>query len=94
MNAINIYIRILSLVLFGSVLRTLFQIAYLGASREHHGFGPDVETRNYMLIALYFLLLMIWSIVIIRKNELPYRVAQVLGISAMSIPAMMYMAMR
>jgi hypothetical protein len=94
MQAINIYIRILSLVLFGSVLRTLFQIAYLGASREHHGFGPDVETRNYMLIALYFLLLMIWSIVIIRKNELPFRVGQVVGISLMVIPAMIYMAMR
>jgi hypothetical protein len=94
MKAINIYIRILSLVLFGSVLRTLFQIAYLGASREHHGFGPDTETRNYMLIALYFLLLMIWSIVIIRKNELPYRVGQVVGISAMSIPMIIYMTMR
>jgi len=94
MQAINIYIRILSLVLFGSVLRTLFQIAYLGASREHHGFGPDVETRNYMLIALYFLLLMIWSIVIIRKNELPFRVGQLVGISLMAIPAMIYMAMR
>ena len=81
-------------MLFGSLLRTLFQIAYLGASREHHGFGPDVETRNYMLIALYFLLLMIWSIVIIRKNELPFRVGQVVGISLMAIPAMIYMAMR
>ena len=94
MQAINIYIRILSLVLFGSVLRTLFQIAYLGASREHHGFGPDVETRNYMLIALYFALLMIWSIVIIRKNELPYRIWQVVGISMMAIPVMIYMTVR
>jgi hypothetical protein len=94
MQAINIYIRILALLIFGAVLRTLFQIAYLGASRENHGFGPDVETRNYMFIALFFLILMIWSIVTIRKNDLPYRAAQIVGISVLAVPAMIYLALQ
>ena len=91
MKALNVYVRILSLILFGAVLRTLFEVAYLGASREHHGFGPDKETSNYLLLALHFAILMIWSIVIIRKNNLVFRTWQILAISLVTVTTLVLM---
>jgi hypothetical protein len=93
-KAINIYIKILSLIVFGSLLRTLFQIAYLGASQVHEGFAPNKETSYYMLIALFFFIIMLWCVVIIRKSDLPFRLAQIAIASAIVIPAIFYMAFR
>jgi hypothetical protein len=89
-----IYIKILSIFIFGSVLRSLFEVAFLGASKEHHGFGPDSETAFYMWVAFYFILNMLWSIVIIRKPDLKARMAHILLISIATIPLMIYMAIK
>ena len=94
MQALNIYIKILSIFIFGAVLRTLFQVAYLGASKEHHGFGPDSETSFYLWVALYFVLLMVCSIVIIRTPALKARSWQILLISLCAVPAMAYMFLK
>jgi hypothetical protein len=89
-----IYVKILSIFIFGSVLRSLFEVAFLGASKEHHGFGPDSETAFYLWVAFYFILNMLWSIVIIRKTDLKWRLAHIMLISIATIPLMIYMLMR
>lgn len=66
------YLIALLLVIMGAGARTMFEIAYHGMGREHD-FAPASDTQNLILLALWFVLMMIADVILLRKTEIPYR---------------------
>jgi amino acid permease len=56
----------------GAGARTMFEIAYHGMAFEH-GAAPNAETYPLIALAIWFILMMVADIVLLRKKELPYR---------------------
>ncbi|MBL0309993.1 MAG: hypothetical protein IPP77_10025 [Bacteroidetes bacterium] len=66
------YLIALLLVIMGAGARTMFEIAYHGMGREHD-FAPEADTINLILFALWFIIMMIADVVLLRKKDIPYR---------------------
>jgi hypothetical protein len=94
MVVMKIYVRILSLVIYGAMFRTMFHIAYLGMGKEHDGMNPSSEVTAYILLAVFFLALAIWNVVLIIQENIPYKKAQVIALSVMALAPIAYMVVK
>lgn len=66
------YLITLLFIIMGAGARTMFEIAYHGAGREH-GFAPQNDTQQLMWLTLWFILMMMADVILIRNKELAYR---------------------
>lgn len=66
------YLIALLFVIMGAGARTMFEIAYHGMGREHD-FAPAEDTKNLILLALWFIGMMVADVILLRKREIPYR---------------------
>jgi len=66
------FLILLLFIIMGAGGRTMFEIAYHGAGREH-GFAPQSDTQQLMWLTLWFVLMMIADVILIRHKDLAYR---------------------
>lgn len=80
------YLIFLLFIIMGAGARTMFEIAYHGAGREHD-FAPAADTARLIFLALWFALLMVADVLLISYHQLRYRIFFILVVSlAVFIP--------
>ncbi len=66
------YLIALLLVIMGAGARTMFEIAYHGAGREHD-FAPQADTTRLIFLALWFVAMMIFDVLLMTNKNLRFR---------------------
>ena len=66
------YLIALLFVIMGGGARTMFEIAHQGLTQEH-GLTPDADTQKLIFLALWFVVMMIVDVILIRNKELKNR---------------------
>jgi hypothetical protein len=66
------YLTGLLLLIMGAGARTMFEIAHQALGREHD-FAPAADTTRLIFLALWFVLMMMANVVLLRNGHLPYR---------------------
>lgn len=66
------YLITLLFIIMGAGARTMFEIAHQGLTQEH-GLIPDSETQKLIFLALWFVAMMMVTVVLIRNKELKSR---------------------
>ena len=66
------YLIALLLVIMGAGARTMFEIAHQGLTQEH-GLTPDSETQDLIFLALWFVVMMMFDVIVLRNKELKNR---------------------
>lgn len=66
------YLLALLLLIMGAGARTMFEIAYHALGREH-GFAPENDTMRLIMLALWFVAMMIADVILLRHAELKNR---------------------
>ncbi len=66
------YLIALLLLIMAAGGRTMFQIAYYGATKEHD-FGPDQETSSLIFLAIWFMAMMAADVLLLSYKQLPKR---------------------
>jgi len=51
--------------------RTMFEIAYHGAGREHE-FAPEADTTRLIVLALWYVGMMICTVVLLNNRNIKY----------------------
>lgn len=74
------YLITLLFIIMGAGARTMFEIAYHGADREH-GFAPQNDTQQLMWLTLWYILMMVANVILIRHKSLAYRNLLILFLS-------------
>jgi hypothetical protein len=77
---LKIYAPFLFLVLAGN----MFHVAYLGASKEHE-MKPGPLESFYLFSMFAWMCLIIWSIALIRKKDMPFLRTQAASLILLSI---------
>ena len=81
------YLIILLLFIMGAGARTMFEIAHQALGREHD-FAPARDTTRLILLALWFVAMMIFDVVLLRHPEIKNRKRlSVLLTTAIALPA-------
>ncbi len=57
----------------GAGARTMFEIAHQALGREHDGLAPASDTTRLMLLALWFFLMVIPVVILLRNKDLKNR---------------------
>ncbi len=66
------YLIALLFTIMGAGARTMFEIAHQGLTQEH-GLTPDGETQKLIFLALWFILMMMVDVILLRNKELKNR---------------------
>lgn len=78
------YLLFLVAVIMGAGARTMFEIAYHALGREH-GFAPDSDTTFLIMLAIWFMLMMVFDILLLMNRHMKgiywYVTALTLGIA-------------
>lgn len=82
------YLLFLLFLIMGAGARTMFEIAYHGAGREHE-FAPADDTTRLILLALWYVLMMIADVLLLNYRHIKYHtwlaVALTVGILAPAV---------
>ncbi len=82
------YLLALLLIIMGAGARTMFEIAHMGMGREHDGLSPAGDIKVLILLALWFFLMVIPTVVLLRHKELKNRNLYIVLLSVgVSVPA-------
>lgn len=65
------YLLFLLFLIMGAGARTMFEIAYHGAVREHQ-FAPGADTAQLMFLALWYVLMMIANVLLLNYRHIKY----------------------
>ncbi len=65
------YLLLLLFIIMGAGARTMFEIAYHGAGREHE-FAPADDTTRLILLALWYVCMMVVNVVLLNHQEIKY----------------------
>ena len=84
------FLKVYGILLFAALGRTMFHIAYLGASAERE-LHPGKEETPYFLAMLLYMACIIWTIVITRKKDLPFPFLQGLVLISLSSALTFYL---
>lgn len=84
------FLKVYALFLFAAMGRTMFHLAYLGASAERE-LRPGKLEAPYFLSILAYMMCIIWSITLIRKKDLPYVALQGLLLIGLSAALTLYL---
>ncbi len=66
------YLIALLFVIMGAGARTMFEIAHQGLTQEH-GLTPDGDTQKLIFLALWFVVMMVVDVILLRNKELKNR---------------------
>jgi hypothetical protein len=66
------YLIALLLIIMAAGGRTMFQIAYDGMAKEHE-FSPGKETGGLMILAVWYVLMMVATVLLLNYKQLPGR---------------------
>ncbi len=66
------YLIALLFIIMGAGARTMFEIAHQALGREHD-FAPAADTTRLIFLALWFVVLMMADVVLLRNKDLKYR---------------------
>ncbi len=66
------YLIALLFIIMGAGARTMFEIAHQGLTQEH-GLTPDGETQKLILLALWYVAMMMADVILLRNKNLPNR---------------------
>lgn len=66
------YLVALLFIIMGAGARTMFEIAHQGLTQEH-GLTPDGETQKLIFLALWYVVMMVADIVLLRHAEIKMR---------------------
>ncbi len=66
------YLIALLFLIMGAGARTMFEIAHQGLTHEH-GLTPDAETQKLIFLTLWFIVMMMVTVVLLRNKELKNR---------------------
>ena len=66
------YLIALLLLIMGAGARTMFEIAHQALGREHN-FAPAADTTRLIFLALWFVLMMMFDVVLLRNKHLSFR---------------------
>ncbi len=64
------FLVLLLFVVMAAGGRTMFEIAYHGMAFEHDG-GPNADTYPLIFLALWYVLMMVGDIILLRNRNLP-----------------------
>lgn len=67
------YLIAVLLVIMGAGARTMFEIAHHALGREHDSFGPAADTNRLIYLALWFVLMMVVDVILLRNKDLKNR---------------------
>lgn len=74
------YLLFLLFIIMGAGARTMFEIAYHGAGREHE-FAPAQDTLWLILLALWFVLMMIADVLLLNYRHIKYHTILTVGLT-------------
>lgn len=66
------YLILILFTIMGAGARTMFEIAYQALGREHD-FAPAADTTRLILLAGWFILMMVIDVILITHKELRFR---------------------
>jgi hypothetical protein len=66
------YLLFLLVLIMAAGGRTMFEIAHQALGREHD-FGPEADTRRLIFLALWFVVMMMANVILLRHKELKHR---------------------
>jgi hypothetical protein len=66
------YLLFLLFIIMGAGARTMFEIAYHGLTKEH-GLTPDSETQQLILLAVWYVSMMVVDVLLLNYKEVVYR---------------------
>lgn len=66
------YLLLLLFLIMAAGGRTMFEIAYHGLVKEH-GLTPDSETQQLILLAVWYISMMIVDVLLLNYKEVRYR---------------------
>jgi len=84
------YLIVLLFIIMCAGARTMFEIAHQALGREHD-FAPAADTTRLILLAVWFILMMISDIILLRHKEIKNRSAFIALISLGVIAPSVYM---
>ena len=84
------YLPALLLLIMATGARTMFHAAYNGMAVEHE-FAPNAATSFYMIFSLWYVLLMIVDIILMRNKDLKGRNIYVALLSVAVFAPIIYM---
>ncbi len=84
------YLLALLFIIMGAGARTMFEIAYHGAGREHE-FAPAEDTTRLILLALWFVVMMIVDVILLNHREIRHHKIFVALLSVGVIAPTLYM---
>ncbi|MDB5284223.1 MAG: hypothetical protein JWO06_3298 [Bacteroidota bacterium] len=68
----KIYLVVLLLIIMGAGGRTMFEIAYHGMAFEH-GSTPNADTYPLIFLALWYVVMMVLDVILLRNKDLKAR---------------------
>jgi hypothetical protein len=75
------YLIILLFLIMAAGARTMFEIAHQALGREHD-FAPAADTTRLIFLALWFVVMMMADVILLRHRELRHRNVFVVSLSA------------
>jgi cell division protein FtsW (lipid II flippase) len=69
---VKYYLIALLFIIMGAGARTMFEIAYQALGREHD-FAPAADTTRLIILALWFVFMMVIDVILLRHKELKNR---------------------
>lgn len=63
------YLLFLLFIIMGAGARTMFEIAYHGAVREHE-FAPGADTTQLMVLTVWYILMMICTVLLLNYRTI------------------------
>jgi hypothetical protein len=66
------YLIALLLIIMAAGASTMFEIAHHALGREHE-FGPEADTRRLIYLTLWFVAMMMATVILLRNKELKHR---------------------
>lgn len=86
------YLIALLLLIMAAGARTMFEIAYHGLTKEH-GLTPDSETQQLILLALWFIGMMIGDVLLLNYRQIRNHTIYVAMLSAGVLTPVIYMVL-
>jgi hypothetical protein len=84
------YLIALLLIIMAAGGRTMFQIAYDGMAKEHE-FSPGKETGGLMILAVWYVLMMVATVLLLNYKDLPKRNLLIIMLSLAILGPTVYM---
>ena len=85
------YLILLVFVIMGAGARTMFEIAHHALGREH-SFAPDADTTFLIMLAIWFMLMMVFAILLLMNKNWKGHLWYVIGLSVGVFAPTIYMA--